>query len=81
MFHPTGRAREEGVRRTLYAMASTMAEDPNAFSGRLVWRAAQQCNNWQRCAMKTASALTAMEIRLVHSRFPFANFHGHLGSP
>ena len=44
MYHPTGRAREEGVRRTLYAMASTMGEDPNAFSGRLVWRAAQQCN-------------------------------------
>ena len=81
MFHPTGRAREDGVRRTLYAMASTMGEDPNAFSGCLVWRTAQQCNNWQRCAMKTASALTVVKILVVHSRFPFANFHGHLGSP
>ena len=41
----------------------------------------QQCNNWQRCAMKTASALTVVKILVVHSRFPFANFHGHLGSP
>ena len=43
--------------------------------------AAQQCNNGQTCAMKTASALTVVKILVVHSRFPFANFHGHLGSP
>ena len=37
--------------------------------------------NWQRCAMKTASAFTVVKILVVHSRFPFANFHGHPGSP
>src|ERR1051325_3716836 len=35
--------------------------------------------NWQRCAMKTASALTVVKILVVHSRFPFANFHGAPG--
>ncbi len=60
-------------------MASTMGEDPNTFSGCLVWRAAQQCNDWQRCAMTRASALTVVKILVVNSRFPFANFPEHLG--
>ena len=60
-------------------MASTMGDDPNAFSGCLVWRAAQQCNNWQRCAIKTAFALTVVKVLVANYRFPLANFHRHLG--
>ena len=64
------------MRRTLYAMASTMAEDPNAFSGRLVWRAAQQCNNVAEVRRETASALTLAKMAVVHSPFVLAHFRG-----
>jgi len=37
--------------------ANVHGQDPSAFSGGLVWRTAQQCNNRHSCTMKTASAL------------------------
>jgi len=34
----------------------------------------RQCNNWHRCAMKAAPALSVVNILVANSRFPFATF-------